>query len=165
MSGATGHGAAERRNSRCCCALAAKRLSTVWRCAGLHLVMSTVNTYLLTVSGERPTVQMVSVLRCLNAVDDGTNDHCGAPTSNDCQSYGSAQARVRQSQWSVCTITTDGGRKWKGNRVDLLVTARPNRSRGAGEDRRIRVDSHRSSVGDAPRGMRRRPCVTRSSAR
>jgi hypothetical protein len=34
--------------------------------------MSTVEAHLLTVQGERPTLLMVSLLRCLNAPDDGT---------------------------------------------------------------------------------------------
>jgi hypothetical protein len=41
------------------------------------------------------------------------------------------------------------------------LTRRPNQSRGAGGDRRVCVGSHRSSVGDAPRGMRWRPYGTR----
>jgi hypothetical protein len=41
----------------------------------------------------------------------------------------------------------------------------PNQSRGAGGDHQVRVGSHRSSVGDVPRGMRWHPCVTRASAR
>jgi hypothetical protein len=45
------HGAAEAENSRCCCALAAKRLSIMWRCTGSHLVMSTAEAHLLSVSG------------------------------------------------------------------------------------------------------------------
>jgi hypothetical protein len=45
----TGHQAAEKRNSRCCCALAAKRLSNMWLCAGPYLVLSTAEAHLLTV--------------------------------------------------------------------------------------------------------------------
>jgi hypothetical protein len=59
--------------------------------------MSTAEAHLLTVSGAMPTVQMVSALRCVNAPDDGTNDHCSVRMINDCQTCGSAQARVRSS--------------------------------------------------------------------
>jgi hypothetical protein len=39
-------------NSRICSALAAKRLSSMWLCAGPDLVMSTAEEHLLKVSGD-----------------------------------------------------------------------------------------------------------------
>jgi hypothetical protein len=40
-------------HSRCCCVMAAKRLSGMWFYAGLYFVMSTAEAHLLAVSGDR----------------------------------------------------------------------------------------------------------------
>jgi hypothetical protein len=96
--GGTRHEAAEMENSRYCCALAAKRLSSMWLCAGPYLVMSTAEAHLLTVSGDRDQQRRwevsSDVLMCLMMEPC---DDCGAPMSNDCQACGCAQAHVRLS--------------------------------------------------------------------
>jgi hypothetical protein len=40
-------------HSRCSCAMVAKRLSGMWLCAGPHVVMTTAEAHLLTISGDR----------------------------------------------------------------------------------------------------------------
>jgi hypothetical protein len=85
-------------NSKYCCALAAKRLSTVWPCAGPYLVMSTAEAHLLTVSGERDRQSRweVSYDVLLSSMME-PGDDCGAPMSNDCRACGHAQTHVRLS--------------------------------------------------------------------
>jgi hypothetical protein len=96
--GGTRHEAAEMGNSMYCCALAAKRLSSMWLCADPYLVMSTAEAHLRTVSGDRDQqcrlqlsydVLMYSMMELC--------DDCGALMNNNCQSCGSAQAGVRPS--------------------------------------------------------------------
>jgi hypothetical protein len=93
-------------------------------------------------------------------------DHSGAPMSNDCQACRSAQAHMRQLISSEYLLTT---RIDAANMKKILsifwLPRRPNQSRGG---RRGSSSPHGFtvlSVGDAPRGMRWRPCVIRASAR
>jgi hypothetical protein len=93
--GGTRHEADEMGNSGCCCALVAKRLSSMWLCAGPYFVMSTTEAHLLTISGDRDRqcrwevsydVLMYSMMEL--------GDDCSAPMSNACQACGSVQAHA-----------------------------------------------------------------------
>jgi hypothetical protein len=81
---------------------------------------------------QRSTMQIVGLLPCLTSWMMEPSDDCGAPMSNDCQPCGHAQAHVRLSiSLEHLHKDKDGGRKWERDVVDLLVTRRPNQSRGA----------------------------------
>jgi hypothetical protein len=109
--GGTRHEAAEMGNSRCCCALAAKRLLSMWLCAGPYLVMSTAEAHLLTVSEDRDRQSRWEVAYdvSLSSIMEPGGD-CGAWMGNDCQPCGHAQAHVRQSI-SLEYLHKDKGRR------------------------------------------------------
>jgi hypothetical protein len=83
----------------------------------------------------------------------------GLRLANGCQVGGSAQTHVRWStvRWAVGTNAPIAPQE--------QTESRKQKSAAPGEDHRLSVSSHHSFQADALRRRRRRPCVTRASAR
>jgi hypothetical protein len=127
--------------------------------------MSPAEAHLLTLYGERPTMQMVSFSRRLDTPDDGTSDYCGAPMSNDCQTL---------ALRSLCEAVNLIGVSAQGQRLGPQIGMRRCRFAGYPGDQ-IKAAGQEGIVEFAwvpivplwgtPRwGMRWRQCVTRTPA-